>query len=933
MTRHGVIWILVFLISQAVGCSEDDFDPRDFRIVGLGQPNTRRQVQRLGRAFKNVEIDFMLNHQGNLIGAHDPEKLALIESGQVADSITLADLLEFEFDGFFLDMKNTLPARIDKEAEASAATQFKRDAERAVEEAARVTAQKNRSDRVYIMAYTVTEQMVRIAEKYGVNLMIQGYPRNEEQAMELVRQAARHGLSRACIPLAVTTRSVVEKSRALGISHIPYSFLHEGLTEAEYYSRLTCGLEGIIVPLGQPLARLRRVLRIDTSDGLALPFSLRLTLVGVLIVLAYHLVLLRRGQRKGHPGNLKTLIGLMTNSILRLKPLIPFFIFLLFNFILKVWFSVSLDLETENIHTAGAVLIGTLKDQGLFAGLYSILLCARQRRARIASIGLLSFFLVVVAADAAYFSYTLNHLEIILFENLNLHAAVGVANAWFIIVFIIFALAIAVWSWLALYCSRNLENKETGKSPQLYFLLGLLLVALSLIFLDVHCEQKPESEEVEMSYVDKCKNNTRKIVSASSFKTALVEYLAFLSKAQSTHFNKYIKYSEEDKRVLRDLRIEYESGWKKPLRVRGQRQYRRIVVVIIESLPADYLHFYNGDIPKEAAPFIHGLIERYPHFDNYFTANMPTGYGLNSMFMSRLDFLPEFSQTHFPHSLFSLARDAGYKTHFVRGVSLHYKNENRSYRNVFRIDNFVGLEDLRKRYPFAKADGWGYHDDLIYREGSRILENYSRDEKILLVLKTIDLHQPGVYVGTPSQEIPDAVKALESAVLSGLYWTDACLAGFFGRLEKSGLFDGETLVIVTSDHNPHPGGEFKRLVPAERYDRLVRIPLILVAKDMESLSQIQSERYGSQIDFAPTLIPFVRHETLLPPYFLGRNLLDSLTEGAAVGYYNQELFYWSEKQRFAFETTDASADHQREKRALAKWHNNTYVVPRNVGSQ
>ena len=44
-------------------------------------------------------------------------------------------------------------------------------------------------------------------------------------------------------------------------------------------------------------------------------------------------------------------------------------------------------------------------------------------------------------------------------------------------------------------------------------------------------------------------------------------------------------------------------------------------------------------------------------------------------------------------------------------------------------------------------------------------------------------------------------------LFNALAWADYCLRTFFEKLERNQLFDDHTLVVVTSDHTPHPGVE------------------------------------------------------------------------------------------------------------------------------
>ena len=53
------------------------------------------------------------------------------------------------------------------------------------------------------------------------------------------------------------------------------------------------------------------------------------------------------------------------------------------------------------------------------------------------------------------------------------------------------------------------------------------------------------------------------------------------------------------------------------------------------------------------------------------------------------------------------------------------------------------LQDL----GYSGASGWGYHNDVLYKETLRLLEA-GRKDKMLLVTKTLDMHQPYPYYGS-----------------------------------------------------------------------------------------------------------------------------------------------------------------------------------------
>lgn len=96
--------------------------------------------------------------------------------------------------------------------------------------------------------------------------------------------------------------------------------------------------------------------------------------------------------------------------------------------------------------------------------------------------------------------------------------------------------------------------------------------------------------------------------------------------------------------------------------------------------------------------------------------------------------------------------------------------------------------------------------------------------------------------------------------------------------------DERTLFIITSDHNPHSGGEYTELVKNEK-DRqsIAPIPLIFVSKNLAPLENLDNSAYSSQIDIAPTLLCL---QGIQPPQrFIGRNLLQQYKEpDCALGF-------------------------------------------------
>lgn len=164
--------------------------------------------------------------------------------------------------------------------------------------------------------------------------------------------------------------------------------------------------------------------------------------------------------------------------------------------------------------------------------------------------------------------------------------------------------------------------------------------------------------------------------------------------------------------------------------------------------------------------------------------------------------------------------------------------------------------------------------------------------------KTLDMHQPYPYYATKWEDTPESFRNNPIVTIHGIHWVDRTLEKFFTDAEREGLWDDRTLFIITSDHNPHSGGEYTKLVdnPADRQS-IAPIPLLFVAKNVEPLQFLNRSAYASQIDLAPTLLCLLGIEP--PRRFLGRNLLQTYLEpDNALGFFGDKAYYFSRTRRF-----------------------------------
>ena len=501
------------------------------------------------------------------------------------------------------------------------------------------------------------------------------------------------------------------------------------------------------------------------------------------------------------------------------------------------------------------------------------------------------FTALTLLFDAFYFWQTSMHVESVLFQNLNIYAIKGVLATMSNI------LLAAIIGGVALILLLFQVPKPSKRKPN--FVWSLLCVAMFTIGLNLADKLLLSGgmwcvEEIIGSYIT-IENEKTRLIYRNMLSVPI--NINFVSKAlfdtDKMAGAKHVEMREltdKDKKTLHKLGIEVP----KPAVAKIAPQYDRVVLLILESMHRDYINYYNENIPEKATPYMNQLVIRYPHLNKYYSSAVPTTQGLNATFRSHLIMDKDVPGKGTP-SLFRVAQAAGYRGIFMNASSQYYANELKEYPDQFGMQEYLAKEQLEK-FGYTGASGWGYHNDVMYEHTLRILEE-NRDKKLLLVTKTLDMHQPYPYTGYRWEEMPEGVRDNPNVTVRGVYWVDKTLEHFFTEAEKRGLMDERTLFLITSDHNPHSGGEYTKLVEKAN-DKLsiAPIPLIFISKNLLPLDELRTNEYASQIDLAPTLLYLMGLE--IPEKFMGRNLLQPARVPFALGYFGGKAFYWSAKQHF-----------------------------------
>lgn len=514
---------------------------------------------------------------------------------------------------------------------------------------------------------------------------------------------------------------------------------------------------------------------------------------------------------------------------------------------------------------------------------------------------------VAMVADAAYFWQTSMHVESVLFQNLNWYAVKGVLNS-----LTEAQLGAMVGGFVALVALFRVTEPRKHKPNFAWSLMSLAAVSIAinvvaqvLATLGMYGVEEAIGTYVEIEN-EKTRQEYRKLLTVPMNGNMALKAMFDTDKLAAKSHVEQRELTEADLASLRELGIPEQSLQSKLGAVAdaeqsqqnvqvGKAQYDRVVLLILESTHRDYINYYNRDIPEQATRYLNELIIKYPHMDRYYTSAVPTTQGLNATFRSHLIMDKDVPGRTTP-SLFRSVQAAGMRGIFMNASSQYYANELREYPEQFGMKEYYAKEYLEKQ-GYQGASGWGFHNDVMYEATLDMMEKM-KGERYLFVCKTLDMHQPYPVTGISWEDTPDPeVRDAPYFTIRGMYWVDRTIKAFFEGAKKRGLMDDRTLYVITSDHNPHSGGEYTKIV-TKANDKLsiAPLPLIFVSTNLVPLDSLRTREYASQIDLAPTLLHLLGLK--VPERFMGRNLLEPATKAYALGYFGGKAYYWSEERHF-----------------------------------
>jgi phosphoglycerol transferase len=221
------------------------------------------------------------------------------------------------------------------------------------------------------------------------------------------------------------------------------------------------------------------------------------------------------------------------------------------------------------------------------------------------------------------------------------------------------------------------------------------------------------------------------------------------------------------------------------------------------------------------------------------------------------------------------------------GIMNLYKDH--GFAHVIGYDDLViGYPEIAEtRYSHGKKK-WGAHDDIIFKEGLRLVRNKVNSGKPFgLVLETIGGHSP---VGNFSPACRDRadINRDDVDILQSIRCTNLLFGEFMSQLEKEGLLEN-TIVVVQSDHL---GMQSKILSKLEQMERR---NLFFVFGD--GVSNAVADRAATMMDIYPTLTELLGFELESHQAGVGISLLsDKITLAGQYDHHDLEKLIQGDKK-------------------------------------
>ncbi len=423
---------------------------------------------------------------------------------------------------------------------------------------------------------------------------------------------------------------------------------------------------------------------------------------------------------------------------------------------------------------------------------------------------------------------------------------------------IIFLFDLLVWWWILRYTKVVDEVFQTQEEFGKNFKTGIVFLILPIFFFVV-LDKQPLSKISENIYNNElAKDGLYSLFSA--FRHNTLEYdVYYKTKPIKEVMDHLYKLEKMDEKHLKVIQKE------------GKEKYYNVVLIMIESMSAEYMGVYGDD--RNLTPYLDKLTKESLFFDNLYATGTRTVRGMEAVTLS-LPPTPGRSIVKRPdcHGMYSsgfIFKEKGYENKFIYGGYGYFDNMN----DFFSHNGF----EIVDRNSFTKEEEtfgnvWGLCDEDLFNKALKEADkSYNKKKPFFQFIMTTSNHRPYTYpdgrIDIPSH----------SGREGGVKYTDFAIKEFIESAKQKPWFR-DTVFVILADHNGGSAG--KNTLPTWRY----KIPLIMYAPKIIQPKTVH--KLSSQIDVMPTLMGILNFS--YKSMFYGNDILDeNFHQRAFIGNYQK----------------------------------------------
>ena len=358
------------------------------------------------------------------------------------------------------------------------------------------------------------------------------------------------------------------------------------------------------------------------------------------------------------------------------------------------------------------------------------------------------------------------------------------------------------------------------------------------------------------------------------------------------------------RKTIKDLGLNLGKNDEEPLQT---SEYSRVIYIFAESLSLEALPCYNDRIKGSFANSFFCRSDIMARtFTNLTTSGTPTLQGLTVTFDSHPNYNIQEPTGH-RNSLPKVLKQHGFKPVFIRSASKFFANENLVFQNM-GFSEIIGREDFFENEELKKyIYGWGLEDRILYKQVVEYIKK-NQNEKLFISILGTDTHPPAGQMRYRYLQYPEAPKIGNIKDKAAKMWLtsidrmDLDIAGFIEDLDREGLFDDSTLIVISADHSC-PLNNVTAKIPGLPRNNLAKIPLVFLSK--RPLPEADLASRADQTDIAPTIAHILGIGR--PAGWWGRSLFAEDRKGQMIGF-DKKFLYFSNERSTRTINTEKPAD-------------------------